>query len=61
LIGGSDFFELAVAVTLTLFGAQSGAAWATLVGLLVEVPVMVSFCTVSNQSRNLFRREETSA
>jgi len=51
LIGASNFFELAVAVAITLFGAGSGAALATVVGVLVEVPVMLSVCKVCNISR----------
>lgn len=51
LIGASNFFELAVAVAITLFGPGSGAALATVVGVLVEVPVMLSVCRVCNQSR----------
>ena len=51
LIGASNFFELAVAVAITLFGANSGAALATVVGVLVEVPVMLSVCKICNSSR----------
>jgi ACR3 family arsenite transporter len=51
LIGASNFFELAVAVAITLFGPGSPAALATVVGVLVEVPVMLSVCRVCNHSR----------
>jgi len=51
LIGGSNFFELAVAVAIGLFGLTSGAALATVVGVLVEVPVMLSLVWVVNRSR----------
>jgi len=54
LIGASNFFELAVAVAITLFGANSGAALATVVGVLVEVPVMLSVCNVCNRTRHWF-------
>jgi ACR3 family arsenite transporter len=54
LIGASNFFELAVAVAITLFGANSGAALATVVGVLVEVPVMLSVCAVCNRTRYWF-------
>jgi arsenite transporter len=54
LIGASNFFELAVAVAITLFGANSGAALATVVGVLVEVPVMLSVCGVCNRTRSWF-------
>ncbi len=57
LIGASNFFELAVAVAITLFGPGSGAALATVVGVLVEVPVMLSVCHVCNQSRGWYQRE----
>ncbi len=55
LIGASNFFELAVAVAITLFGAGSGAALATVVGVLVEVPVMLSICNICNQSRGWYQ------
>ena len=56
LIGASNFFELAVAVAITLFGPGSGAALATVVGVLVEVPVMLSVCRLCNQSRSWYQR-----
>ena len=60
LIGASNFFELAVAVAITLFGADSPAALATVVGVLVEVPVMLSVCNVCNQTRGWFTPVENS-
>ena len=54
LIGASNFFELAVAVAITLFGPSSGAALATVVGVLVEVPVMLSVCSLCNATRDWF-------
>ncbi len=54
LIGASNFFELAVAVAITLFGPSSGAALACVVGVLVEVPVMLSVCTICNRSREWY-------
>jgi ACR3 family arsenite transporter len=54
LIGASNFFELAVATAIALFGPQSGAALATVVGVLIEVPVMLSVCSVCNRTRHWF-------
>lgn len=54
LIGTSNFFELAVAVAIGLFGLGSGAALATVVGVLVEVPVMLSLVAIANRTRNSF-------
>lgn len=59
LIGASNFFELAVAVAITLFGANSGAALATVVGVLVEVPVMLSVCSFCNRTRHWFVESKT--
>ena len=56
LIGTSNFFELAVAVAISLFGLHSGAALATVVGVLVEVPVMLSLVAFANRSQPLFDR-----
>jgi ACR3 family arsenite transporter len=61
LIGASNFFELAVAVAITLFGPGSGAALACVVGVLVEVPVMLSVCRVCNASRGWYQRALPSA
>lgn len=54
LIGTSNFFELAVAVAIGLFGLNSGAALATVVGVLVEVPVMLSLVAIANRTRIFF-------
>jgi ACR3 family arsenite transporter len=54
LIGTSNFFELAVAVAISLFGLNSGAALATVVGVLVEVPVMLSLVSIANRTRRWF-------
>lgn len=59
LIGASNFFELAVATAIALFGPESGAALATVVGVLVEVPVMLSVCHVCNRTRDWFPAETT--
>ncbi len=56
LIGASNFFELAVASAITLFGFDSGAALATVVGVLVEVPVMLSVAAIVNTSRAWYER-----
>lgn len=54
MIGASNFFELAVAVAISLFGLQSGAALATVVGVLVEVPVMLTLVRYANHTRKYF-------
>ena len=54
LIGTSNFFELAVAVAISLFGLNSGAALATVVGVLVEVPVMLTLVAFANRTRERF-------
>ena len=54
LIGTSNFFELAVAVAISLFGLSSGAALATVVGVLVEVPVMLSLVAFARRTRHHF-------
>jgi ACR3 family arsenite transporter len=56
LIGASNFFELAVATAISLFGIASGAALATVVGVLVEVPVMLSVVWIVNRSRGWYER-----
>lgn len=57
MIGTSNFFELAVAVAISLFGLHSGAALATVVGVLVEVPVMLSLVAIANRTRHWFEPE----
>ena len=56
LIGASNFFELAVAAAIALFGFESGAALATVVGVLVEVPVMLSVVSIVNRSKNWYEQ-----
>jgi ACR3 family arsenite transporter len=56
LIGASNFFELAVAAAISLFGLQSGAALATVVGVLVEVPVMLTVVAIVNRSKGWYER-----
>ncbi len=56
LIGASNFFELAVAAAISLFGIQSGAALATVVGVLIEVPVMLSVVVIVNRTKGWYER-----
>jgi ACR3 family arsenite transporter len=56
LIGASNFFELAVAAAISLFGFQSGAALATVVGVLIEVPVMLSVVRIVNRSKSWYEK-----
>ena len=58
LIGASNFFELAVATAISLFGFQSGAALATVVGVLIEVPVMLVAVGIVNRTRGWYERRE---
>ncbi len=57
MIGASNFFELSVAVAISLFGAQSPVALATIVGVLVEVPVMLMLVKFANNTKHLFKNE----
>jgi ACR3 family arsenite transporter len=61
LIGASNFFELAVAAAISLFGFRSGAALATVVGVLIEVPVMLTVVWIVNQSKGWYERDGTRA
>jgi ACR3 family arsenite transporter len=54
MIGASNFFELAVAVAISVFGLQSGATIATVVGVLVEVPVMLTLVGIANRTKRWF-------
>ena len=56
MIGASNFFELAVAVAIVLYGFNSGAALATVVGVLIEVPVMLWLVRIVNRSRQWYDR-----
>ncbi|PAU82468.1 arsenical-resistance protein [Halovibrio salipaludis] len=60
MIGASNFFELAVAAAISLFGLQSGAALATVVGVLVEVPLMLGLVWIANQTRQYFPEVQAS-
>lgn len=55
MIGASNFFELAVAAAIALFGFESGAALATVVGVLIEVPVMLLVVKLVNRSRDWYQ------
>lgn len=59
LIGASNFFELAVATSISLFGFESGATLATVVGVLVEVPLMLSIVKIVNQTKNWYEANST--
>jgi ACR3 family arsenite transporter len=61
LIGASNFFELAVAAAISLFGFRSGAALATVVGVLIEVPVMLSVVAIVNRSKGWYELRSVSA
>ncbi len=58
MIGASNFFELASAVAIALFGLESGAALATVVGVLVEVPVMLALVRIANNTRHWFKQTD---
>lgn len=61
MIGASNFFELSVAVAISLFGTTSPVAMATVVGVLVEVPVMLTLVTIANRTTHWFPREQKAA
>ena len=61
LIGASNFFELAVAAAISLFGLESGAALATVVGVLIEVPVMLLVVHVVNRSQGWYNKKAEAA
>ena len=58
MIGASNFFELAVAVAIALFGTTSPAALATTVGVLTEVPVMLFLVKIANRTKGWFKNEQ---
>ena len=58
MIGASNFFELAVAVAISLFGTQSPAALATIVGVLTEVPVMLILVKIANNTKSWFPEKD---
>ena len=58
MIGASNFFELAVAVSISLFGMSSPATLATIVGVLVEVPVMLLLVKIANNTKGWFDKNE---
>ena len=58
MIGASNFFELAVAVAISVFGITSAAALATVVGVLVEVPVMLTLVAIANRTRHWFGEKQ---
>lgn len=60
MIGASNFFELAVAVAISLFGLKSGAALATVVGVLTEVPIMLSLVGIANRTKHWFAEQNNS-
>ncbi len=60
MIGASNFFELAVAVAISLFGLDSGATLATVVGVLVEVPLMLTLVKIANNTKSWFKVYEKS-
>lgn len=57
LIGASNFFELTVATAIALYGAEFGAALVTVVGVLVEVPVLLAVCAACHRTRDWFPAE----
>jgi len=60
MIGASNFFELSVAVAISLFGPQSPVALATIVGVLVKVPVMLTLVKIANRTKGWFPNDDTS-
>ena len=60
MIGASNFFELSVAVAIALFGMESPAALATVVGVLTEVPIMLMLVKIANKTTNWFPQKASS-